>query len=202
MQYVFVLLRGEGFYVGGHLWRSDNFGNGAWEDVTAKLTGQLFAFLLLFVNSLSILHPCISCCGVPVSVLQCKQPGLVSRQDQQLHATSVSAAAALPAGAATSEDMLGVLDLHFHLRNPERILFQGPGFYFWVTEDYGRTYKALPTPGEATLGFWMELKIHPNVPEWLLAKVKRKECLRDLSSAECAHDLFISKVCGAYFPWS
>ena len=53
MQYVFVLLRGEGFYVGGHLWRSDNFGNGAWQDVTAKLTGQLFAsvfILLLFTQ--------------------------------------------------------------------------------------------------------------------------------------------------------
>ncbi len=87
-----------------------------------------------------------------------------------------------------------MLDLHFHQRHPERILFQGPGFYFWVTEDFGRTYKALPTPGEATLGFWMELKVHPNVPDWLLAKVKRKECLADLSSAACAHDLFISKV--------
>jgi hypothetical protein len=41
MQYVFVLLRGEGFYVGGHLWRSDQFGNGNWQDVTSKLTGQL-----------------------------------------------------------------------------------------------------------------------------------------------------------------
>ena len=41
MQYVFVLLRGEGLYVGGHLWRSDQFGNGNWQDVTSKLTGQL-----------------------------------------------------------------------------------------------------------------------------------------------------------------
>lgn len=51
MQYVFVLLRGEGFYVGGHLWRSDQFGNGNWEDVTSKLTGQL----LLNVNLLALL---------------------------------------------------------------------------------------------------------------------------------------------------
>ncbi len=47
MQYVFVLLRGEGFYVGGHLWRSDQFGNGNWEDVTSKLTGQLLPFVRL-----------------------------------------------------------------------------------------------------------------------------------------------------------
>ena len=45
MQYVFVLLRGEGFYVGGHLWRSDQFGNGLWVDVTSQLTGQLLAFV-------------------------------------------------------------------------------------------------------------------------------------------------------------
>lgn len=95
--------------------------------------------------------------------------------------------------------MLGVLDLHFHQRHPERILFQGPGFYFWVTTDYGKTFKAYPTPGDATLGFWMELKMHPHVPDWLLAKVKRKDCLIDLSSAACAHDLFVSQVIYACF---
>ena len=104
------------------------------------------------------------------------------------------AAKTLPSSIPTTPDMLGVLDLHFHERHPEKILIQGPGFFFWVTEDYGRTFKAYPTPGEATLGFWMELKVHPNVPEWLLAKVKRKDCLQDLSSAACAHDLMISKA--------
>lgn len=90
--------------------------------------------------------------------------------------------------------MLGVLDLHFHQRHPEKILFQGPGFYFWVTTDFGKTFTAHSTPGDTTLGFWMELKVHPNVPDWLLAKVKRKDCIRDLSSAACAHDLFVSQV--------
>ncbi len=52
MQYVFVLLRGEGFYVGGHLWRSDQFGNGNWEDVTSKLTGQLLPLPLLWAQAL------------------------------------------------------------------------------------------------------------------------------------------------------
>ena len=95
--------------------------------------------------------------------------------------------------------MLGVLDLHFHQQHPEKILFQGPGFYFWVTTDYGKTFTAHSTPGDFTLGFWMELKMHPNVPEWLLAKVKRKDCLSDLSSAACAHDLFVSQVQYAHF---
>ena len=40
LQYVFVLLRGQESYVGGHLWRSDNYGNGNWVDVTNKLKGQ------------------------------------------------------------------------------------------------------------------------------------------------------------------
>ena len=109
------------------------------------------------------------------------------------------AADVLPPGDPQGEDMLGVLDLHFHQRHPERILFQGPGFYFWVTTDYGKTFTAHSTPGESTLGFWMELKIHPNVPDWLLAKVKRKDCLSDLSSAACAHDLFVSQVHCAHF---
>ena len=104
------------------------------------------------------------------------------------------AAKTLPSSIPTTPDMIGVLDLHFHERHPEKILIQGPGFFFWVTEDYGRSFKAYPTPGDATLGFWMELKVHPNVPEWLLAKVKRKDCLQDLSSAACAHDLMISKA--------
>ncbi len=50
MQYVFVLLRGEDFYVGGHLWRSDSYGHGAWEDVTTKLTSaQLYLLVCLVV---------------------------------------------------------------------------------------------------------------------------------------------------------
>ena len=109
------------------------------------------------------------------------------------------AADVLPSGDPQAEDMLGVLDLHFHQRHPEKILFQGPGFYFWVTTDYGKTFTAHSTPGEFTLGFWMELKLHPNVPDWLLAKVKRKDCLSDLSSAACAHDLFVSQVHYAHF---
>lgn len=96
--------------------------------------------------------------------------------------------------------MLGVLDLHFHQRHPEKILFQGPGFYFWITTDFGQTFTAHLTPGDATLGFWMELKVHPNVPDWLLAKVKRKDCLQDLSSAACAHDLFVSQVHSCMVP--
>ena len=46
MQYVFVLLRGEDYYVGGHLWRSDQYGNAAsWIDVTPKLTGQQLVYI-------------------------------------------------------------------------------------------------------------------------------------------------------------
>ncbi|KAL3138147.1 hypothetical protein ABBQ38_005375 [Trebouxia sp. C0009 RCD-2024] len=142
-KYLFVLLRGADNYIGGHVWRNDQYGSGDWSDITQKLKD------------------------------------------------------ALPSDKQQAEDMLGVLDLHFHQRHPEKILFQGPGFYFWITTDFGQTFTAHLTPGDATLGFWMELKVHPNVPDWLLAKVKRKDCLQDLSSAACAHDLFVSQDFGS-----
>ena len=48
------------------------------------------------------------------------------------------------------------------------------------------------------MGFWSELRLHPNQTEWILARVKRNECLeyeQDLRSNQwCAHDLFVSQV--------
>ena len=75
MQYVFVLLRGEGFYVGGHLWRSDQFGNGNWQDVTSKLTGQLL-LLATAVSAGSVGHG--------------QRHKLQTKFTQHLHASSVS----------------------------------------------------------------------------------------------------------------
>ena len=48
------------------------------------------------------------------------------------------------------------------------------------------------------MGFWSELRLHPNQTEWVLARVKRNECLmyeQDLrTNPWCAHDLFVSQV--------
>ena len=51
------------------------------------------------------------------------------------------------------------------------------------------------TPG-STLGFWHELKIHPNRPDWILAKVRRSVCEEWDASTNpwCAYDLFVSQV--------
>ena len=44
LQYLFVLLRGEDFYVGGHVWRNDQYGSGNWVDVTDQLKGGQTCF--------------------------------------------------------------------------------------------------------------------------------------------------------------
>ena len=51
------------------------------------------------------------------------------------------------------------------------------------------------TPGR-TLGFWHEFKIHPNRPDWILAKVRRSVCEEWDASTNpwCAYDLFVSQV--------
>ena len=48
-------------------------------------------------------------------------------------------------GALTEQDeaggdMAGILDLYFHEDHPEKILFAGPGYFHWVTSDFGRTF--------------------------------------------------------------
>lgn len=47
-----------------------------------------------------------------------------------------------------------------------------------MSTDYGVTYKALPTPG-GTEGYAQEIRLHPRQPDWLLARVRRNECLID-----------------------
>ncbi len=47
---------------------------------------------------------------------------------------------------------MGVVDLHFLPDHPGHILFQGPGHLHWISEDYGKTYTGVPTPG-GTLGY-------------------------------------------------
>lgn len=32
------------------------------------------------------------------------------------------------------------MEIYFHVDHPERILFTGPAFSYWVTSDYGKTY--------------------------------------------------------------
>lgn len=62
------------------------------------------------------------------------------------------------------------------------------------TEDYGATFTALDSPGE-TVGQYHELRLHPHKADWVLAKVRRNECLKLLSISKwCAHDLYVSQV--------
>ena len=105
---------------------------------------------------------------------------------------------ALPADVRTTGQTTGVLDIHFHPWQQSHIFIQGQTSYYWVTRDYGATYKAYRAPGHA-FGEWMEIKIHPRVPDWILAKVRRGFCMQELFSTRCAHDLFVSKVSSGPF---
>lgn len=52
------------------------------------------------------------------------------------------------------------------------------GRFHFVSGDYGASFTALPSPG-STEGYGQELRLHPRQPDWVLAKVRRDECLRD-----------------------
>lgn len=88
--------------------------------------------------------------------------------------------------------MLGITELHWHPARPARILFQGKGRYHFVSEDYGATVKAVNSPQD-TLGYAQEILTHPRRQDWLLAKVRRDECMLDRRSQLCAYDLFVSQ---------
>lgn len=156
---------------------SDDSGK-TWTDITDQLasmlrTAQHTQFRITHAANVHVFSICSYCSSGPAANVM----GTAEASD-----------------APDEEDAQGVLDIHFHPWQPRRILIQGPGYTYWVTEDFGATYKAFKTPGDQTLGFWMEIKIHPRRPDWILSKVRRKDCLVDLTSAACAHDLFISQV--------
>ena len=74
-------------------------------------------------------------------------------------------------------ELVGVLNILFHQHQPGHMLFQGPGYHHWISEDFGKTYAAIETPGK-TLGYGSQLKLHPTQPDWVLARVRRNECLK------------------------
>ena len=107
--------------------------------------------------------------------------------------------------------------------HPDRLLVLGAAFHNWISTDFGKTFSRVrlagtqqpqrpaacdrqsavlrslvtqvETPGR-TLGFWMECKVHPTQPDWLLAKVRRMECEEAGSATNpwCAFDLFVSQA--------
>ena len=45
----------------------------------------------------------------------------------------------------------GVVDIIYHWSSPHNLLFLGPGFHLWTSNDFGDTFTELDTPGR-TLG--------------------------------------------------
>lgn len=80
-------------------------------------------------------------------------------------------------GAATTPEYVGVVNIHFQASHPGHMLFQGPGYHHWISNDFGRTYEPIDTPGH-TMGYGAEIKIHPSKPDWVLSRVQRNECLK------------------------
>lgn len=52
----------------------------------------------------------------------------------------------------------------------------------------------MPSVVAPSLPLLQEIKTHPNQVDWLLAKVRRDECLLDRRSKLCGYDLFLSQV--------
>ena len=158
----------------------------------------------------------------------------------------ISVSAGLP-DALDADDKkhayVGVVDVHFLKEHPGHMLFQGPGHTHWISEDYGKTYNAVDTPG-GTLGYgrcaWpvglharpaeprscclttqiltspagllcklsrregcavhcSEIKIHPTHPDWVLARVRRNECLK-VCPGKCQTQSVMQKTRG--YAWS
>ena len=120
-------------------------------------------------------------------------------------------------------DAAGVMEVVYDDTHPDRLLVLGAAFHNWISTDFGKTFsrvrlantqqpqrpagcecrargsrlfvQQVETPGR-TLGFWMECKVHPTQPDWLLAKVQRMECEEAGSATNpwCAFDLFVSQA--------
>ena len=57
----------------------------------------------------------------------------------------------------------GVVDIIYHWSSPHNLLFLGPGFHLWTSNDFGDTFVELDTPGR-TLG---ESKLRGHEACWL-----------------------------------
>lgn len=102
-------------------------------------------------------------------------------------------AAALP---TANVSLAGVVDILWHEKKPDRLLLQGKGRYHFLSTDWGASFKAISSPGN-TEGYGQEMRLHPRQPDWILAKVRRNECLLDRHSPACAYDLFLTKDFGS-----
>lgn len=127
--------------MGGRLYRSDYYGKAdTWDDRTNEMTGETAESHLQYA--------CRACCPLPTCYI-------LEDASWQQRLCCKSSSAGLP--DALDEDdkkhaYVGVVDVHFLKEHPGHMLFQGPGHIHWISEDYGKTYNAVDTPG-GTLGY-------------------------------------------------
>mmetsp|Transcript_21114 Transcript_21114/g.25393 ORF Transcript_21114/g.25393 Transcript_21114/m.25393 type:complete len:861 (-) Transcript_21114:1076-3658(-) len=91
-----------------------------------------------------------------------------------------------------------------------QIFFTGYGGVHWATVDYGKTYiqpcgyeaegaKCISNPGGNNTLSVPQIKLHPKLPNHLLAKVRRDVCFRDgdaLTNEHCTDDVYYSENFG------
>ncbi len=116
---------------------------------------------------------CLNLCQLPsvIKCMSCRGWSLPTCLPHQPRAAVTDVMEGKP------KELVGVINILFHDDQPGHMLFQGPGYHHWISEDFGKTYVAIETPGK-TLGYGSQLKLHPTQPDWVLARVRRNECLK------------------------
>ena len=90
---------------------------------------------------------------------------------------------------------LGVVGVHASPVDSNVLFFQGHGKWHWVSEDGGKTVKAVLTPA-STEGRKEIVKFHPKQSKWILLRTTRDACDVSLKSSGCLFDLVVSKDLG------
>ncbi|GMH44817.1 hypothetical protein BSKO_12769 [Bryopsis sp. KO-2023] len=111
--------------------------------------------------------------------------------------------AALPDDAYEKTNEAGVADVFVNPKDPKDIIIQGAGRYHWVSNDYGKSVRAVETPGK-TIALSHRLNVHPTFSDWALTLVRRDECEDDelAYSHMCAKDLFLTQDAWGEMKWT
>lgn len=98
---------------------------------------------------------------------------------------------ALQGGEKGNVVFTGISNFQASEAMPAKIFFQGVGNFNWMTDDYGKTLKALKGP-PGGINADAKFKLHPKVSDWMLAVVPRHACLYGYDSELCVKDLSVS----------
>ena len=93
------------------------------------------------------------------------------------------------------EHELGILEMHFNPTTPHHIFLHGNDEFHWTTRDYGRTFSRVKSPG-GIAGSSVFFKLHPTNPDYILARVRARECSMPGHTDKCSVDLYVTEDFG------